>query len=102
MNFKAPIFLILINRINYDKNNYYSLEFNIFNLIKKRTKIVKHMLSLKQFKNQIVDHKRIKSILKKVKYKSIKNGIDPKITSRIWKSMIWSYVDFQRKNFKKK
>ena len=40
--------------------------------------------------------------LKKIKNKSIKNGIDPKITSRIWKSMIWSYVDFQRRNFKKK
>ena len=32
----------------------------------------------------------------------IKNGIDPKITRRIWKAMIWSYVDFQRRNFKKK
>jgi len=78
------------------------LDQNIFNLINKRTKIVKYMLSLKQFKNQIVDRKRIKSILKKIKYKSIKNGIDPKITRRIWKAMIWSYVDFQRRNFKKK
>ena len=60
------------------------------------------MLSLKGFKSQIVDHKRIKEILKKIKNKSIKNRIDPKITSRIWKSMIWSYVDFQRRNFKKK
>ena len=60
------------------------------------------MLSLKGFKNQIIDHKRIKEILKKIKNQSIKNRIDPKITSRIWKSMIWSYVDFQRRNFKKK
>ena len=60
------------------------------------------MLSLKIFKNQIVDHKRIKEILKKIKNKSIKNRIDPKITSRIWKSIIWSYVDYQRRNFKKK
>ena len=84
------------------RNKIDQLDSSIFHLIKKRTKIVKYMLSPKQFKNQIVDHKRIKSILKKIKYKSIKNGIDPKITSRIWKSMIWSYVDFQRKNFKKK
>ena len=60
------------------------------------------MLSLKGFKSQIVDHKRIKEILKKIKNKSIKNRIDPKITSRIWKSIIWSYVDFQRRNFKNK
>ena len=86
-----------IARIKIDQ-----IDYNIFNLIKKRTKIVKHMLGLKQYKNQIVDHKRIKIILKKIRIKSIKSDIDPKITSRIWKSMIWSYVDFQRKNFKKK
>ena len=78
------------------------LDNNIFNLIKKRTKIVKYMLNLKRFKSQIVDYKRIKTILKNIKKKSIKNGIDPKITERIWKSMIWSYVDFQRRNFRKK
>ncbi|HIO51040.1 MAG TPA: chorismate mutase, partial [Pelagibacteraceae bacterium] len=33
---------------------------------------------------------------------SIRNGIDPKITRRIWKAMIWSYIDFERMNFKKK
>ena len=60
------------------------------------------MLNLKKFKNQIVDHKRIKKILVNVRNKSIKNKIDPKITMRIWKSMIWGYVDFQRRNFKKK
>ena len=78
------------------------LDKEIFYIIKKRTAIVKYMLSLKGFKNQIVDHKRIKEILKKIKKQSIKNAIDPKITSRIWKSIIWSYVDFQRRNFKKK
>ncbi len=78
------------------------LDRNIFNLIKKRTQIVKYMLGLKQFKNQIVDHKRINEIIKNIKNKSIKNKIDPKITTRIWKSIIWSYVDFQKRNFKKK
>ena len=78
------------------------LDQKIFNLIKKRTKIVKYMLSLKEIKNQIVDNKRNKAILKSIKKKSIKNNVDPKITYRIWKSMIWSYVDYQRKNFKKK
>ena len=78
------------------------LDKKIFNLIKKRTQIVRYMLSLKKFKYQIVDYKRINEILKNIKYKSIKNGVDPKTTRRIWKSMIWSYVDFQRRNFKKK
>ena len=84
------------------RNKIDQLDKEIFYLIKKRTTIVKYMLSLKRFKSQIVDHKRIKEILKKIKNKSIKNRIDPKITSRIWKSIIWSYVDFQRRNFKNK
>ena len=34
--------------------------------------------------------------------RSIKNGVDAQITHRIWKSIIWSYVDFQKRKFKKK
>ena len=75
---------------------------SIFIHIKKRTKIVKYMLGLKKYKNQIIDHKRINYILKKIKQKSIKDKIDPKITLKIWKSMIWAYVDYQKRNFKRK
>ena len=60
------------------------------------------MLTFKKFKSEIVDHKRINEILLKLKRKSIQNKVDPKITKKIWKSMIWSYVDFQKRNFKKK
>ena len=74
----------------------------IFDLIKKRTRIVKYMLTLKRYKNQIVDKTRINQILKKIKKKSIKSKIDPKVTTKIWKSMIWSYVDYQKKNFKRR
>ena len=89
-------------KLQIARNKIDQLDKEILYLIKKRTAIVIYMLSLKGFKKQIVDHKRINEILNKIKNKSIKNGIDPKITSRIWKSMIWSYVDFQRRNFKKK
>ena len=78
------------------------LDNKIFLLIKKRTKIVKYMLSQKQYKNQIVDHRRIKEIFQKLRKKSLRNKIDPRITHKIWKSMIWSYVDYQRRNFKRK
>ena len=77
------------------------LDIKIFTLIKKRTQIVKYMLSLKKFKKQIIDHQRINKILKNIKNKSIKNKVDHKTTRRIWKSIIWSYVDFQKRNFKK-
>ena len=78
------------------------LDKKIFNLIKRRTKIVRYMLNLKQFKNQIVDQKRINVILKNIRKKSVQHGVDPKVTSRIWKTMIWSFVNYQRRNFKKK
>ena len=78
------------------------LDKKILKLIKKRTQIVKYMLSLKKFKSQIVDHKRISKILRNIKNKSIKEGVDSKTTQQIWKSIIWSFVDFQRRNFKNK
>ena len=90
------------NKLKLARHKVDLLDQKIFNLIKKRTQIVKYMLSLKKFKKEIIDHKRNNEILKKIKNKSIKNRIDPKITKRIWKSIIWSYVDFQKRNFKKK
>ena len=84
------------------RNKIDLLDKSIFNLLKKRTKVVKYMLSLKQFKKQIVDRKRINVILKNMIRKSIQHGIDPKVTSRIWKAMIWSFISYQKRNFKKK
>ena len=78
------------------------LDNSFIKLIKKRTMLVKEVLKLKKYKNQIVDKKRIKNILNQIRKKSIKNNIDPKITNRIWKNMIMSYIDFERRNFKKK
>ena len=90
------------NKLKLARHKVDKLDQQIFNLIKKRTQIVKYMLSLKKFKKEIINHKRNNEILEKIKNKSNKYGIDPKITRRIWKSIIWSYVDFQRRNFKKK
>ena len=74
----------------------------LLKVLKKRSSLVNEVLKLKQYKNEIVDKKRIDFILKKIKKKSIQNKIDPKITNRIWKSMIWSYIDYERRKFKKK
>ena len=84
-------------RLELDK-----LDNDLIKIIKKRTSLVKKVLALKEKKNQIIDQKRIKAILKNIKNKSLKNKIDPKITNRIWKNMIWSYIDFEKRNFKKK
>ena len=78
------------------------LDNSFIKLIKKRTNLVKKVLALKDKKNQIIDQKRIKKILNNIKKKSLRNNIDPKITNRIWKNMIWAYIDFEKRNFKKK
>ena len=84
-------------RIKLDK-----LDNKLLSLIKYRTGLVKDVLKLKEYKKEIVDQKRINFILNKIKEQSKKLKIDPKITNRIWKNMIWSYINFERKNFKKK
>ena len=78
------------------------LDNSFIKLIKKRTTLVKEVLKLKESKNEIIDKKRINYILSQIRKKSIKNKIDPKITNRIWKNMIYSYIDYERRNFKKK
>ena len=78
------------------------LDDSLIRIIKKRTNLVKKVLGLKERKNQIVDQKRINLILRNIKKKSLKNNIDPKITNKIWKNMIYAYIDFERRNFRKK
>ncbi len=78
------------------------LDNKLLSIIKYRTNLVKEVLKLKEFKKEIVDKKRINFILKKIQSKSKKLKIDPKITNRIWKNMILSYIDFEKRNFKKK
>ena len=86
-----------IIRVKLDK-----LDNKLLSLIKNRTGLVKEVLKLKEFKKEIVDKKRINFILKKIDGKSKKLNIDPKITKRIWKNMIWTFIDYERRNFKKK
>ena len=78
------------------------LDNSLIKLIKKRTNLVNRVLKLKDKKKEIIDNKRINIILRNIRKKSIANRIDPKITHRIWKNMIWSYIDYEKRNFKKK
>ena len=89
-------------KLNIQRKKLDKLDMKLLHLIKIRTEIIKKVITLKKNRNEIVDKKRISLILKKIKKNSIKLKIDPKITKKIWKTMIWSYIDFERKNFKKK
>ena len=74
----------------------------MLNLLKIRANYVKRGLSLKEFKKEIIDKKRINKILRIIKVKSIKKGVDPKISNRVWKNMIYAFIDYEFRNFKKK
>ena len=88
---------INILRIKLDK-----LDTELLKLLKKRSNLVNDVLKVKIHKKEIIDQIRINFILKKIKKKSIQLKIDPKITNRIWKNMIWSFIDYEKRNFKKK
>ena len=89
-------------KLNLFRKKLDKLDNSLLMLIKKRSIVVKNVLNLKKYKSEIVDKKRINFILNKIKKKSIQNKIDPKITKRIWTNMIWSFIDFERRNFGKK
>ena len=84
-------------RIKLDK-----LDIELLKIIKKRSLLVNKVLKVKVHKKEIIDQPRINFILNKIKKKSIQSKIDPKITNRIWKNMIWSFIDYEKRNFKKK
>jgi len=78
------------------------LDNEFLRLIKIRTDLVNKIVKLKEFKGEIVDTKRIKKILFNIRRKSLKKKIDSTVTNKIWKNMILTYINHQRKNFKKK
>ena len=93
--FKKKKLIIIRNKLD-------KLDNSLIKIIKQRTFLVKKVLEVKNYKKEIIDKKRISTILKKIRKESLKKKIDPKITQRIWKNMIWSYIDFEKRKFKKK
>ncbi len=78
------------------------LDDKLLNLLKIRTNLVNRVLKQKKYKNQIIDKARIKEILTLIKKKCITRKIDQKLTKKIWKNMIRAYIEFEKRNFKKK
>ena len=79
-----------------------AIDNKLLNLLKIRANHVKKVLSLKEFKKEIIDKKRINLILKNIRSKSIKKGIDPKISNRVWKNMIYAFIEYEYRNFNKR
>ena len=78
------------------------LDNKFLNLIKKRSILVDKILKQKTSKNQIINRKRIKTILKNIRKKSLIKKIDKNLTERIWKTLIKESINYEFRNFKKK
>lgn len=78
------------------------LDNEFLRLIKIRTDLVNKVIKLKEFKGEIVDTKRIKKILFNIRRKSLKKKIDSTVTNKIWKNMILTYINHEKKKFRKK
>ena len=77
------------------------LDNKLLEIIKKRVKLVDLVIKNKKYKKDIVDKNEYQSFKKYFK-KSRKKNIDPKITNRIWKSMIKTFIEYEFRNFYKK
>ena len=84
-------------RLEIDK-----IDAKLLPLIIKRSKMVNMALEAKIKKSQIIDQKRIKSILTKVGKAAKSKSADPNLIKSIWKSMIWNFIDYEKKEFKKR
>ena len=84
-------------RVEIDK-----IDEKLLPLIVKRSKMVNIALESKIKKSQIIDQKRIKSILSKIEKAAKSKSADPNLIKSIWKSMIWNFIDYEKKEFKKR
>ena len=90
------------NNINKIRIQLDKIDIRLLKIIKKRSLLVDKILKLKKNKKEIIDKKRINFIFKKIKKFSLKEKIDPRITTSIWKSMIKGFIDYEYRGFKKK
>ena len=77
------------------------MNLNIVAMVNKNILKVRKKLDRLDDSLLIIIKKRISIILKNISNKSKKNKIDPKITKKIWKSMIKAFIDYEYRNFKK-
>jgi chorismate mutase len=92
----------MVNKsLNKIRNKLDVLDDQLLLLIKKRARLVDEVLKTKKLKKEIIDKKRIFQILKRIKNKSKKAKIDHRITNKIWKTMIYAFINYEYRNFRK-
>jgi len=84
---------ILKIRKNIDK-----IDNKILHLLFLRKKEVTNIIKYKN-KNQIIDKKRIYSLIKKLKNKGRKKKLEPYLIDNVWKAIIKSFIRFEKSKF---
>ena len=77
------------------------IDLKILKLIKSRQLLVNKVIKTKPSKNKIIDKKRIAIILKTIRKKSKRIGVDTDVSKKIWSEMIKAFISYEFKYFNK-
>ena len=83
------------NTIEEIRDEIDNLDLKIIELISQRKDLVFEVVKLKR-KDQIVDQKRIDSILKRLNIEAKKRGIPESMIENLWKIMIKSFIEYEQ------
>jgi chorismate mutase len=83
------------NTIEEIRDEIDNLDLKIIELISQRKDLVFEVVKL-QSKDQIVDQKRIDSILKRLNIEAKKRGIPESMIENLWKIMIKSFIKYEQ------
>ena len=81
------------------RSNIDKLDFQILKLLSKRRKEVLKVIKVKP-KSKIVDQKRISKMIKDRVAKGKKYNIESFIITKIWLTMISSFIELEKKKYK--
>jgi len=81
------------------RSNIDKLDFQILKLLSKRRKEVLKVIKVKP-KSKIVDQKRISKMIKDRVAKGKKYNIESFIITKIWLTMIGSFIELEKKKYK--
>jgi len=83
------------NTIEEIRDEIDNLDLKIIELISQRKDLVFEVVKLKR-KDQIVDQKRIDSILKRLNIEAKKRGVPESMIENLWKIMIKSFIKYEQ------
>ena len=96
---KKTIKLSPEKKLDKIRSNIDKLDFQILKLLGKRRKEVLKVIKVKP-KSKIVDQKRISKMIKDRVAKGKKYNIESFIITKIWLTMIGSFIELEKKKYK--